>query len=135
MGNDIKNNTSFKSPLRGDLEGVRLYGLPYCDGTQAVMKWFEKKGIETTLHNYKTDDISKEKLAEWSKGLGWEKLLNKRSTTWRSLSKEEQDKVVDEASAINVMLQNTSLIKRPVIEWGSNLQVGLNEKLLAETFG
>jgi len=113
---------------------VKLYGLPYCDGTQAVMKWFEKKGIDTSLHNYKADGISKEKLTEWAGNLGWGKLLNKRSTTWRSLSKEEQEKVVDETTAINVMLQNTSLIKRPVIESGKNLLVGFDEKLLSNTF-
>ena len=135
MGKDIKNNTSFKSPLRGDLEGARVYGLPYCDGTQAVMNWFEKKGIETILHNYKTDGITEKKLAEWTNQLGWEKLLNKRSTTWRSLSKEAQDKVVDESSAINAMLQNTSLIKRPVIEYRSNLLAGFDEKLLTKILG
>lgn len=113
---------------------IKLYGLPYCDGTQAVMKWFEQKGIDTSLHNYKTDGISKEKLTEWAGKLGWEKLLNKRSTTWRGLSKEEQDKVVDETTAVNAMLQNTSLIKRPVIESGKNLLAGFDEKLLSNTF-
>jgi len=113
---------------------VKLYGLPYCDSTQAVMKWFEKKGIDTSLHNYKTEGISKEKLTEWAGKLSWEKLLNKRSTTWRSLSKEEQEKIVDENTAISAMLQNTSLIKRPVIESGKNLLVGFDEKLLSNTF-
>lgn len=113
---------------------VKLYGLPHCDGTQAVMKWFESKGIKTSLHNYKTEGISEMKLKEWSKVLGWEKLLNKRSTTWRSLSKEEQDTVVDESSAIRLLLQNTSLIKRPVIESGKNLLIGFDEKQLNNTF-
>ena len=105
---------------------VLLYGLPYCDGTQAVMNWFEKKGIETILHSYKTDGITEKKLAEWTKQLGWEKLLNKRSTTWRSLSIEAQDTIVDESSAIKAMMENTSLIKRPVIEYQSNLLAGFD---------
>ncbi len=113
---------------------VKLYGLPYCDGTQAVMKWFEQKGIETTLHNYKTDGITKEKLAEWTQLFGWEKVLNKRSTTWRSLKREDQDSVVDENSAIEIMLKNTSLIKRPVIESGKDLLIGFDEKKLSNTF-
>ena len=96
---------------------VKLYGLPYCDGTIAVTKWLEAKGFTINLHNYKTDGITADKLFEWSKALGWERLLNKRSTTWRSLSKDEQDKVVDEQSAIAAMMKNTSLIKRPVIEF------------------
>jgi arsenate reductase len=113
---------------------VKLYGLPNCDGTQAVMKWFEQKGIETSLHNYKTAGISIDKLLEWSKRLGWQKLLNKRSTTWRSLSKEQQDAVTGEAAAIKLMHENTSLIKRPVIESGKELLVGFDEKSLSNIF-
>lgn len=113
---------------------VKLYGLPYCDGTQAVTKWLEKKGYTIDLHNYKTDGISKEKLSEWTNALGWEKVLNKRSTTWRSLKKEEQDSVTDAASAISLMLKNTSLIKRPVIESGNVLLIGFDEKKLSHTF-
>lgn len=113
---------------------VKLYGLPYCDATQGVTKWLEAKGLEISLHNYKTDGITADKLLQWSKQLGWEKLLNKRSTTWRSLKQEEQDKVVDENSAIEVMLKNTSLIKRPVIEFGKELLVGFDEKKLSNIF-
>jgi arsenate reductase (glutaredoxin) len=113
---------------------VKLYGLPYCDATQGVTKWLEQKSFEISLHNYKTDGISAEKLKEWSGRLGWEKLLNKRSTTWRSLSKEKQDNVVDERSAIKAMMENTSLIKRPVIEFGKELLVGFDEKKLSNTF-
>lgn len=113
---------------------VKLYGLPYCDATKGVTAWLEKKGFETALHNYKTDGISTDKLKEWCSRLGWEKLLNKRSTTWRSLSKEKQDKVVDEDSAIKAMLENTSLIKRPVIEFGKELLLGFDEKKLSNTF-
>ncbi|MFT3682627.1 MAG: Spx/MgsR family RNA polymerase-binding regulatory protein [Ferruginibacter sp.] len=115
-------------------EKVKLYGLPYCDATQGVTKWLEQKGYEINLHNYKTDGITVDKLEEWSKKLGWEKLLNKRSTTWRSLSKLKQDAVVDAASAVVAMQQNTSLIKRPVIEFGKELLLGFDEKKLSNTF-
>jgi arsenate reductase (glutaredoxin) len=113
---------------------VTLYGLPYCDSTAATVKWLDQNGIEHTLHNYKTEGITANKLAGWSKQTGWETLLNKRSTTWRSLSKEVQDKIVDESSAITAMVKNTSLIKRPVIEYGKELLIGFNEKKLSNTF-
>ena len=135
MSTSENQNALHKSPRRGDLGGlVKLYGLPYCDGTIAVTKWLEAKGFAISLHNYKTDGVSKEKLEEWSRALGWEKILNKRSTTWRSLSKEEQGKVVDEQSAIDAMLKNTSLIKRPVIEFEKELLIGFDEKKLNNTF-
>jgi len=133
MRSTIKNITPQKPSPEGGLVG--LYGLPNCEGTQAVTKWLKEKGFEILLHNYKTGGISEEKLAEWSRRLGWEKLLNKRSTTWRILSKQQQDNVVDETTAIKTMIENTTLIKRPVIEYGKELLVGFDEKLLAKTFG
>ena len=113
---------------------VILYGLPYCDSTAATVKWLDQHGIEHTLHNYKTEGISASKLADWSKQTGWETLLNKRSTTWRSLSKDVQEKIVDEGTAIKAMTENTSLIKRPVIEYEEKLLVGFDEKKLSNTF-
>lgn len=113
---------------------VKLFGLPNCDSTKAAIKWLEEKGIETSLHNYKTEGITREKLSEWTKLLGWEKLLNKRSTTWRSLKKEEQDAVTNEHAAVELMLKHTSLIKRPVIESANELLTGFDEKKLSNTF-
>lgn len=113
---------------------VKLYGLPYCDATAGVTKWLEAKSYNITLHNYKTNGITKEKLEEWSSKLGWQKLLNKRSTTWRSLKPGEQEAVTGAASAIDLMLRNTSLIKRPVIEFGNNLLLGFDEKTLSNIF-
>jgi Spx/MgsR family transcriptional regulator len=127
-----KNSNIIKPSNKGGL--VKLYGLPHCDATKAVIKWLTDKNIESTLHNYKAEGISKEKLQEWSKRLGWEKLLNKRSTTWRSLSTTVQDKIVNENVAIEAMLKNTSLIKRPVIEFGNELIIGFDEKKLSATF-
>ncbi|HMO61900.1 MAG TPA: Spx/MgsR family RNA polymerase-binding regulatory protein [Ferruginibacter sp.] len=116
------------------MASVQLYGLPYCDSTKAVTKWLAEKGIPTQLHNYKTDGISREKLEQWCSRLGWEKILNKRSTTWRSLKKEEQDSITSEAAAIAIMIKNTSLIKRPLIEFGKELLAGFDEKQLTNTF-
>jgi arsenate reductase (glutaredoxin) len=127
-----KNSNRIRPSIGGGL--VELYGLPNCDATKEVIKWLADKNIESTLHNYKADGIGKEKLQEWSKQLGWQKLLNKRSTTWRSLSTAVQDMIVNENAAIETMLKNTSLIKRPVIEYGNELIIGFDEKKLSATF-
>lgn len=132
MKKSSKNSNLIKPSVRGGL--VVLYGLPNCDATKEVIKWLSDKNFESTLHNYKTEGISKEKLQQWSKRLGWQKLLNKRSTTWRSLSTAVQDKIVNENAAIEAMLKNTSLIKRPVIEFGNELIIGFDEKKLSATF-
>lgn len=132
MKETSKNNTAQKPPLRGGLVG--LYGLPYCDATAGVTKWLQANDYSINLHNYKTDGIDEVKLKEWCSKLGWQKVLNKRSTTWRSLSQQKQDAVTDEAAAISIMLQYTSLIKRPVIEFGNNLLLGFDEKALNTVF-
>jgi Spx/MgsR family transcriptional regulator len=105
---------------------LTVYGLPNCDSTQKALKWLEQNNIAANLHNYKTDGITEKALQEWSKKAGWQILLNKKSTTWRSLDKQVQDAVQDEASAISVMLQHNSLIKRPITTIGKHLLAGFD---------
>lgn len=126
------NNSS--TPASGNKKAPVLYGLPNCDSTQAAMKWFKNRGIEPQLHNYKTAGITAVQLKKWSALLSWEKLLNKKSTTWRGLTKEQQDAVTNEAAAIELMLANNTLIKRPVIESGKELLLGFDEKTLSNIF-
>ena len=125
------------SPPLGDggLGDIVIYGLPYCDATKLAMEWFKVHNISFSLHDYKTQGITAGILQGWCQQKGWQLLLNKRSTTWRSLNAATQSGVTDEETAIALMVQNTSLIKRPVIVRGGNdLSVGVDkpafEKLL-----
>ena len=107
---------------------IIIYGIPNCDTIKKTMDWFKKSKLETVFHDYKKEGITKEKLTAWCKQVGWEILLNKKSTTWRSLSPEEQSKITSQASAIQLMKMQTSIIKRPVIEVDGKLLVGFDEK-------
>lgn len=91
------------------------------------MDWYKKKNIRVDFHDYKKDGIKKDKLTQWCKEVGWELLLNKKSTTWRSLPPEEQHQVTNEKAAIQLMMEYNSIIKRPVIEINNKLIVGFNE--------
>jgi arsenate reductase (glutaredoxin) len=113
---------------------ITVYGLPNCDTTVAAIKWLQAKGYTVSLHNYKTEGVSEAKLTAWSNNVGWQKLLNKRSTTWRSLTPQVQNSITDEASAVAIMQQHTSLIKRPVIEFAGKILVGFDEELLLQIF-
>lgn len=113
---------------------ITLFGLANCDTTIAAKKYLELKGYQVGLHNFKTDGVSGESLDRWCKALGWEKILNKRSTTWRSLTPEEQEKVTDAQSAIAIMLKNSSLVKRPVVEYKGKILSGFDKITWAETF-
>jgi arsenate reductase (glutaredoxin) len=106
-----------------------LYGIKNCDSVQKAMRWLKKKKIEFEFHDYKVSGIDENKLKVWSKQIGWEKLLNKKSTTWRELDKAAQLKTTDEKSAITLMKSKTSIIKRPLIEVkGKAITIGFNEQ-------
>jgi Spx/MgsR family transcriptional regulator len=106
---------------------ITLYGIPNCDITKKALDWYRKKNIQVSFHDYKTVGLKREKLAEWCKKVGWEVLLNKKSTTWRSLSPAEQQPITNEKAAIELMLAYKTLIKRPVIEMNDTIMVGFKE--------
>ena|SRR5258706_14858743 len=93
-----------------------LYGIKNCNTVKSAIEWLNKNKIEFTFHDYKKSGITNGKLKEWIKQVGWESLVNKRGTTWRQLEEDVQKKVVNEKSAIVLMLEKTSVIKRPLIE-------------------
>ena len=93
-----------------------VYGIKNCNTVKNAVEWLTKKGIAFEFHDYKKSGISDAKLKSWSEQVGWERLVNKKGTTWRQLDKAEQDRVTNESAAIALMKGKTSVIKRPVIE-------------------
>lgn len=105
---------------------IKIYGIPTCDTMRKARRWLEANGIEYQFHDYRKHGVPEKNLKNWVKQAGWEAILNKRGTTWRRLDDRIRNSI-DEASAINVMLSNPSIIKRPVIESGSTLLIGFDE--------
>ena len=89
-------------------------------------KCLEKNNLEYTFHDYKKSGVPEKNLKQWVKKAGWQVVLNKRGTTWRKLDDDIKNNI-DEASAIQVMLENPSAIKRPVLESGKTLLIGFKE--------
>jgi len=106
---------------------IIVYGIPNCDTIQKTLDWYKKRNIPVEFHDYKKQGIKKEKLGHWCKEVGWEVLLNKKSTTWRSLSSADQKLVTNKDVAIKLMIEFPSIIKRPVIEMNDKIMVGFNE--------
>ena len=102
---------------------ITIYGIPNCDTIKKARNWLKDNGIDYEFHDYKKLGVPEKELKAWVKQLGWETLLNKRGTTWRKLDEKTKDSV-DEKSAINIMLDNPSIIKRPVLSQGKTLLVG-----------
>ena len=113
---------------------ITVYGIPNCDTTKKAMGWLKKNKIDFKFHDYKKEGIDKNKLAQWCSKVSWEILFNKKSTTWRALSKTEQDKVTNQSSAIKLMMKSTSIIKRPVIESGDKILIGFDEAVFSKCF-
>ena len=109
------------------MEKITVYGIPNCDTTKKALSWLKENKIAFTFHDYKQEGISKATLEVWCKKLGWETIFNKRSTTWRELSEAERKKVISQPAAIKIMMENNSIIKRPVIEIDEKLITGFNE--------
>jgi arsenate reductase (glutaredoxin) len=93
-----------------------LYGIKNCNTVKSAIDWLNKNKIQFEFHDYKKSGITTAKLSAWCKQVGWESLVNKRGTTWRQLDETVQKKITNEKAAIALMLEKTSVIKRPLIE-------------------
>lgn len=102
---------------------LRMYGIPNCDTIKKAKTWLTDQGVEFDFHNYKKDGISEDKIRQWLKAVSWEELLNRRGTTWRKLDDSVKDNI-DEQSAIQLMIEQPSIIKRPVLETDKKVLVG-----------
>ncbi|AIM36604.1 ArsC family transcriptional regulator [Sphingobacterium sp. ML3W] len=106
---------------------LHVYGIKNCNTVKKAITWLADNQLDYTFHDYKKEGISEAKLIEWEKEISWEKLLNKKGTTWKKLDADEQAAVIDAKSANSVLAKNTSMIKRPVIEGGQQILVGFDE--------
>lgn len=112
-----------------------IFGIKNCDTMKKAFAWLEASGIACDFHDYKKSGVDAATLQRWEKALGWETLLNRRGTTWRKLDEATQASI-DRASALRLMQEQPSLIKRPVLENGKTLLCGFNaedwQKALAD---
>ena len=111
---------------------IKIYGIKNCDTMQKAMKWLDAKKIKYEFHNYKESGIDKATLQVWLKHFPTDKLINTKGTTYRALSDEDKASIGSKAKATSLMLNNTSLIKRPVWDFGNGtFFLGWDEKEVA----
>ncbi len=107
---------------------LKVYGIPNCDTVKKTTTWLKENNLAYAFHDYKKEGISQEKLQEWLMQVPYEKLVNRAGTTFKSLSDDEKSKIVDNATAIALMLEKTSVIKRPIVESDKILAVGFKKE-------
>ncbi len=105
---------------------IIVYGIPNCDTVKKARAWLSQQGIEHRFHDFRKEGVPETHLDRWISELGWEKLVNRSGTTWRKLDAAVQAGVKDAASARKVMLENVSVIRRPVVEWGEKATAGFD---------
>ena len=102
---------------------ITLYGIKNCDTMKKARAFLDGKGVAYAFHDYKAAGIDRARLEGWAKNVGWEVLLNRSGTTFRKLPEAAREGLT-ESRAIDLMVAQPSMIKRPVLEAGGKLLVG-----------
>jgi Spx/MgsR family transcriptional regulator len=102
-----------------------LYGISNCDTVKKAKNWLETNQLEYSFHDFRKQGLEPEIIQSWLTQIPWDKLLNKRSTTWRNLEPEVQQSVNAE-NIIHLLVENPTLIKRPVLKVNGIINVGYN---------
>jgi len=103
-----------------------IYGIKNCDTMKKARAWLDAHGVAYEFHDYKVSGIDRAILEKWAGVVGWEVLLNRAGTTFRKLPEAARTGLT-ETRAIKLMLEQPSMIKRPVLERGRTLLVGFSE--------
>jgi Spx/MgsR family transcriptional regulator len=102
---------------------LTLYGIPNCDTVKKARTWLEARGVAYAFHDYKKLGIDAATLNRWADVVGWEPLLNRAGTTFKKLP--DADKTgIDQNKAVELMIANPSMIKRPVVEGDGKMLIG-----------
>jgi arsenate reductase len=111
-----------------------IYGIKNCDTMKKARAWLDAKGVNYTFHDYKAAGIDRAHLEKWAGKVGWEILINRAGTTFRKLPDRDKEGL-GEKKAIALMLDQPSIIKRPVLETGGKLLVGFKPEEYRAAFG
>ncbi|MFZ0765399.1 ArsC family reductase [Bradyrhizobium sp.] len=113
---------------------ITIYGIKNCDTMKKARAWLDGHGVAYEFHDYKVAGSPKEKLKAWAGEVGWETLLNRAGTTFRKLPDADKEGL-NERKAMALMLEQPSMIKRPVLDVGGKLLVGFKPEVYAKEVG
>ena len=114
-------------------QNVTIYGIANCDTMKKARAWLSQNGIDFVFHDYRKQGLDAEQLSRWIDTLGWQDMLNRRGTTWRKIA--DADKAsIDRESAIQIMLDNPAIIKRPLLAIDDHLHLGFSDSQYSDLF-
>ena len=107
---------------------MKLYGIANCNTVKKARAWLEEHSTEYQFHDFKNQGLAPELAQRWLQQVGWENLINRKGLTWRGLSAEQKQVIKDNNSALPLLLEKTSVIKRPLLEQdGKLVYVGFDD--------
>ncbi len=104
---------------------ITLYGIKNCDTVKRARQWLADHGIEYQFHDFRADGVDRAALQGWIAELGWENLVNRRSTSWKALDPAARA-AMDAESAMTAILEQPTLIKRPLLDTGHERFTGFS---------
>ena len=114
---------------------MKLYGIPNCNTVKKSRDWLAQHNIAVEFHDFKKHGLDVAMAQQWLKQTEWSNLINRSGLTWRGLPEERKQQISDNASALTLMLEKTSVIKRPLLEKnGKLLHIGFDEAAYTKIF-
>jgi arsenate reductase len=112
---------------------ITLYGIKNCDTVKKARKWLDEHGVDYQYHDFRENGLGEEAVTAWIEELGWQNLLNRRSTSWKALP-EKTRLNMDEAAARKAVLLHPTLIKRPLLDTGKQRFTGFSAASYVKIF-
>jgi arsenate reductase len=119
---------------QGERVAVTVYGIKNCDTMKKARAWLDGRGVAYRFHDYKAEGIGRDAVEAWVRLVGWETLLNRAGTTFRKLPDAAKVEL-SEAKAVALMLDQPSMIKRPVLDLDGRLLVGFKPEQYEQALG
>ncbi len=110
-----------------------IYGIKNCDTVKKTLRWLDSHKVSYTFHDFRKDGLDRAKVLQWLEKIGADTLINKRGTTWKQLPETEKTQLA-EGNGVDVIRENPTLIKRPLVESGKKVMVGFNETEFQKLF-
>jgi len=112
---------------------TKLYGIKNCDTVKKAQKWLATNNHQYEFIDFRQDGLSKDKVESWLQQVDWTLVLNKRSTSYRQLDDATKESLSAETVA-DVLLDNPTLIKRPVLEYNGQVHIGFKDTEYQKAF-
>ena len=113
---------------------VTLYGFKSCDMVRNAMKWLDANKVEHDYFDYRAKKLDPKTVDDWFRRAGWENVFNRNSTSYKEMPEGEKAGI-DQKKAKELILANTNLIKRPVLDTGDRLLLGFKAASWAQELG